>query len=170
MRFSETSMIVPSTWTLDADTLRSALNWWAHQYRLGVRITIGNGQFVFTRSMLPWQRMETFGKLGQFPKPVELPALPVLEAHAPALRLMLQQTAPPRYAPYFYHLLSKDHELDPIEDSAHQMLENILGIGCDGGYFLAYYGRQPVAPDQKERRNLAVLPPILARYAPLSFA
>lgn len=174
MKFSETCMIVPSTWTLDADTLRSALNWWAHVYKLGTRITMLDGQFVFTRSMLTWQRLETFGKFGEFPKPapVELPDhfQPDLDKHMPALRLFLQQPAPDRYVPYFYHLLNKDYELEPIEDSAHQTLENLLGIGCDGGYFLVYYGRRSMSPEQKVRRNLDNRPPILARYGPLTFA
>lgn len=168
MRFSETCMTVPAAWTVDADALRSALNWWAGCYRDGCRITLEDGQYTFTQAMMPWRRLETFGRFGRFPETAPVAAPAGIEAHDEALRLLLSQKAPNPLAPYFFHLLDKAYELDPIEDWAGQNSHKIHGIGTQGGYFLVNYGRRREAVEKASRRKLAELPPILAKYKPLA--
>lgn len=168
MQFSETCITVPATWQLPPDLLRAGLNWWAHHYRNGTRITMADGQFVFTRAMNHWDRLSTFGQFGRFPKPSPVPSPADIESHAPALRCLLQQPVPAAYGRYFYHLLCKDHELEKIEDSAGQMMHKIGGIPCQGGYFPVYYGKRAEAPATEKRRKLVDLPPILAKFKPMA--
>lgn len=152
------------------DQKRTALLFWRDAYRLGVRIIFQEGQFKFLRSMNYNQRLDAFGGFGLFPadqvvEPSER-LLRGVETHAECLRYWLFQKPPTQYAKFFYHLLTCDHELEPIEHHAAENGFDIRGVGMDGGYFLFYHGkREPV-----DGGRLRSVPPITSHIKEISLA
>jgi len=105
-----------------------------------------------------------FGQFGMFPdpEPVE-PARWIVDGvieHQKELAKLLMQNPPEPYAKYFYHLLVKDYEAEPIREHAARNGYDINWVGVDGGNFLLYNGKwiekPPEGGGDKKKKNAVV--------------
>ena len=144
------------------DSTRSALRFWRTAYMAGVRITCDGDTFQFGKALNYWQRLQTFGAFGMFPKdeqvaPVDWISDGVAE-HEGELRKLLLQPFPAPYQRFAAHVLTLDYEVRPIVRHAKMAGHDVGSIAMDGGHFLTYGGK---CSPTKESYQVPALPAIL---------
>lgn len=116
-----------------------------------------------------------FGRFGEFMDCMAIEPEPWMVegvlANQEGLAALLLQNPPKPYDKYFYHLLCKDYECDPIREHAARAGLDINWIGVDGGNFLIYNGKWKNKNDKTGDWEIGVskgwktpvMPPILIR-------
>lgn len=149
-----------------SQTLRPALTFWANCYKSGVRLTIRNGRAMPERAWHYSLRIDPeigFGQFGVFPSPEPVePTRWIVDGvieHQKELAKLLMQNPPEPYAKYFYHLLVKDYEAEPIREHAARNGHDINWAGVEGGNFLLYNGKWQEKPPEggdKKKKHIEV--------------
>lgn len=136
---------------------RQALNFWTDCYKAGVRFTIEDGKAMPERCLCYADRIDSeigFGRFGEFMDwmPVEPEPWMVdgVLANQEGLAALLLQNPPKPYDKFFYHLLCKDYECDPIREHAARSGIDIGWVSVDGGCFLMYNGKWKNKIDEKK--------------------
>lgn len=145
---------------------------WNKAYVAGYRITVANGEFVFTQSLTPLLRIAQAGnRFGVFPadKPENPPSWVSdgVAEHREQLMAWLSVEWPARLQAFANHILVLDYELKPLSRFAASQGEHVDGWLADGGRIPYYIGRRK--DGKMPAYEPTPLSPILSDYTEVRF-
>lgn len=125
--------------------LEDALRFWVATYQAGVRIVLdGKDAFFHAVDGYPNRRVVDTMAFGDFGEPALVkPAPELLQGlHSRKVHLLpfLKQQPPEAYRPFFWHLLTPEHEAEPLARHAACNGHRVAIMPVSGGCFLLHLG------------------------------